>query len=264
MCELRDRVALITGAASGIGLACARRFARAGATVVGFDVQQPDDAGWKEVADSRPQSFFATGDVRDETGIETLVGEITSRLGGVDVLVNAAGVAGGGPVHLLASEEWDRVLDVNLKGTYLATKHVLPSMLERGAGSVINIASIEGLEGVDGGSAYNASKGGVVLLTRNLAIDYGRRGIRANCICPGLIDTPLTAGITGSEAMRDFKQRFIDAHHLGRLGRPEEIAAAALFLASDDASFVTGHALAVDGGVTAGHAFGARKMMGLE
>ena len=136
------------------------------------------------------------------------------------------------------ADEWDRVVDINLKGTFLVCKHALGPMLESGSGSIVNIASIEGLEGVDGGSAYNASKGGVVLLTKNLAIDYGRRGIRVNCICPGLIDTPLAAAVTGNEAMRDFRERFVQAHHMGRMGRPEEIAAAALFLASDDASFV--------------------------
>jgi NAD(P)-dependent dehydrogenase (short-subunit alcohol dehydrogenase family) len=165
-------------------------------------------------------------------------------------------------VHALAAEEWDRVLDVNLKGTFLVCKHVLPGMLERRSGSIVNVASIEGLEGVEGGSAYNASKGGVVLLTRNLAMDYGRRGIRANCLCPGLIETPMTAVVfaPGMEALRE---RFVDAHQLGRPGRPEEVAAAALFLASDDASFVSGHALVVDGGMLAGHRLGISERMQL-
>ncbi|MCZ6784321.1 MAG: SDR family NAD(P)-dependent oxidoreductase [Proteobacteria bacterium] len=255
MGRLDGRVALVTGSSSGIGAATARRFAEEGARVAGFDQNPAPDGG---------PELFREGDVRDEAQVAAVVRAAIEELGGLDVVVNSAGVGGGGPVHQLSAEAWDRVIDINLKGTFLVCKHALAHMVEQRSGSIVNIASIEGLEGVDGGSAYNASKGGVVLLTRNLAIDYGRRGIRANCICPGLIDTPLTAGITGSEAMRDFKQRFIDAHHLGRLGRPEEIAAAALFLASDDASFVTGHALAVDGGVTAGHAFGARKMMGLE
>ncbi len=202
-------------------------------------------------------------DVRDEDSLAAAVAEIAERFGRIDVLVNAAGVAGGGAVHQLDTAEWDRVLDINLKGTFLACKHVLPHMLEGRSGSIVNIASVEGLEGFEGGSAYNASKGGVVLLTRNLSIDYGRRGIRANCICPGLIQTHMTAGIF-TEDMKEQRDRFIDAHQLGRVGRPEEIAAAALFLASDDASFVTGHPLVVDGGYTAGHRVGIAKLLGLD
>jgi NAD(P)-dependent dehydrogenase (short-subunit alcohol dehydrogenase family) len=137
-------------------------------------------------------------------------------------------------------------------------------MLEQGSGNIVNIASIEGLEGTEGGSAYNASKGGVVLLTKNLAIDYGRKNVRVNCICPGFIDTPMTGAVFSNPGMEEYLERFRDAHQLGRVGKPEEIAAAALFLASDDASFVTGHALVVDGGFTAGRRIGFAKMMGLE
>ncbi len=193
-----------------------------------------------------------------------MVNAALDRFGRLDVLMNAAGIAGGGPVHALSEESWDRVLAVNLKGTFLMCKHALKPMLAQESGSIVNVASIEGLHGVDGGSAYNASKGGVVLLTRNLAIDYGRKGIRVNCVCPGLIDTPMTAALFRDEALAEFRDRLVEAHHLGRMGRPEEIAAAALFLASDDASFVTGQALAVDGGITAGHSFGSRRMLGLE
>jgi NAD(P)-dependent dehydrogenase (short-subunit alcohol dehydrogenase family) len=128
----------------------------------------------------------------------------------------------------------------------------------------VNLASVEGLEGIEGGSAYNASKGAVVLLTRNMAIDYARRGIRVNAICPGFIETPLLAGLVEGEALREQRERIRDAHQLGRFGRSEEIANAALFLASDEASFVTGHALVVDGGYTAGHRFGIGRMLGLE
>jgi len=138
-----------------------------------------------------------------------------------------------------------------LKGSYLVAKHVLPAMLAQGSGSVIHLASVEGLEGMSRSLAYNASKGGVVLMTKNMALDYAQDGIRVNCLCPGLIDTPLTAplGMPGLEAVRAQMQGW---HAMQRLGRPEEVAACALFLASDDASFVTGHALVVDGGWTAG------------
>ncbi len=262
MCELRQRVALITGAASGIGEACALRFARAGATIAGFDLNEPSEAVRKEISSAAPKSFFATGDVREEARVESLVREVLERLGSIDVVVNAAGVAGGGPVHMLASDEWDRVIDVNLKGTYLVCKHALQPMLERGRGSIVNIASIEGLEGGEGASAYNASKGGVVLLTKNLALDYAGRGVRVNSICPGFIETPLLQSVFAAEAMAQ-PLATVKAGQMGRLGRPEEIAAGILFLASDEASFITGHALVIDGGFTAGHRLGVAEMMGL-
>ncbi len=264
MGRLEGKAALVTGAASGIGAACALRFAREGARVTGFDLAEAPSSSWDPVKAAAPEAFFRTGDVRDETAVAEAVAAAVERLGRLDVVLNAAGVAGGGPVHLLESEEWDRVIDINLKGTYLVCKHALAPMLEQGEGNIINIASIEGLEGIDGGSAYNASKGGVVLLTQNLSIDYARKGVRVNCICPGFIETPMTASIFGEGAMDEIRQRVIEQHQLRRMGRPDEIAAAALFLASDDASFVTGHALVVDGGFTAGRRLGIAKLFGLE
>jgi NAD(P)-dependent dehydrogenase (short-subunit alcohol dehydrogenase family) len=159
----------------------------------------------------------------------------------VDIVVNAAGVAGGGAVHMLPTES-GIVSSTPASGTFLVCKPRSARMLEQSAGNVIGVASIEGLEGTEGGSAYNASKGGVVLLTKNLAIDYGRKNIRVNCICPGFIDTPMTSSVFANPGMDEYLERFRDAHQLGRVGKPEEIAAAALFLASDDASFVSGHA----------------------
>jgi NAD(P)-dependent dehydrogenase (short-subunit alcohol dehydrogenase family) len=155
------------------------------------------------------------------------------------------------------------VVDVNLKGSYLVSRHVIPHMLEAGGGSVIHVASIEGLEGFEGGSAYNASKGGVVLLMRNMAIDYGRKNIRVNAICPGFIETPLFGNVFEQPAMETIRGRIAAAHQLGRFGKPIEVANAALFLASDEASFVSGLALTVDGGYTAGRRFGVAEMMGL-
>lgn len=262
--RLEQRVSLVTGAASGIGAACAHRFAAEGSTVVGLDVQQPDAAAWGEVARLAPAAQFHSADVRDEARVAEVVADTIARFGRLDVVVNAAGVGGGGPVHMVDATEWDRVVDINLKGTFLVCKHGLTPMLAQGSGSIVNIASVEGLEGTEGGSAYNASKGGVVLLTKNLAIDYGRKGIRVNCICPGFIETPLLASVFEGEVMAPFLERFADCHQLGRLGRPEEVAAAALFLAGDDASFVSGHALAVDGGFIAGKRVGLGKLLGLE
>jgi NAD(P)-dependent dehydrogenase (short-subunit alcohol dehydrogenase family) len=260
--RLAGKAALVTGAASGIGAACAARFAAEGARVVGLDRSGDGDAAWREAAAAG--AVLVLGDVRDEAVAERAVAVATATFGGLDVVVNAAGIAGGGPVHLLALEEWRRVLDVNLNGTFLVCKHATAAMLERGGGSIVNVASIEGLEGSEGGSAYNASKGGVVLLTKAMAMDYARRGIRVNAVCPGFIETPLLRAVFDDMGLADFKAKVADAHQLGRLGRAEEVAAAALFLASDDASFVTGHALPVDGGYTAGHRHGFAKLMGLE
>jgi NAD(P)-dependent dehydrogenase (short-subunit alcohol dehydrogenase family) len=250
--RLDDRVALVTGAASGIGLACARRFADEGAKVVGVDLQPGPDGDTRVV------------DVTDEAAISSAVDAIVGDHGRIDVVLNAAGVAGGGPIHLLDATEWERVIRVNLTGTFLVCKHALARMIEQGSGSIVNVASIEGIEGTEGGSSYNASKGAVVLLTKNLAIDYGRVGVRANCICPGFIEgTTMFDSVMSMEGMTQVREQYRQAHKLGRFGRPDEIAAAAAFLASDDASFVTGHALVVDGGFTAGMRTGVLEPLGL-
>ncbi len=248
MGRLDGAVAVVTGAGSGIGSACAERLALEGAVVVTVDIAGTVDH---------------LLDVRDEAAVERAFGAVVREHGHLDVMVNAAGVAGGGPVHLLDGDEWDRVVDVNLKGTFVVDKHSSIHMLAQGRGSIINIASIEGLEGTEGGSAYNASKAGVVMLTKSMAIDYGRRGIRVNCICPGAIDTPMLRSITDSEGMDVYRERLRQEPLLGRFGRPSEIAAAASFLASEDASFITGHALVVDGGFTAGLRVGLLEQLGM-
>jgi NAD(P)-dependent dehydrogenase (short-subunit alcohol dehydrogenase family) len=190
------------------------------------------------------------------------VAEETVRdFGSIDILLTAAGVGAGGPVGMLDEDAWDRVIDINLKGTFLSIKAVLDTMMAQRSGSIITIASVEGLNGTEGGSAYNASKGGVVLLSKNVAMDYGRMGIRCNAICPGFIDTPMLKEVMG--LMPELLTDVVRETKIGRLGRPEEIAGAAYFLASDDASYVTGHTLVVDGGYTAGHSHGIVQLMGL-
>ncbi len=251
MGRLDDRIAVISGAASGIGFACAERFACEGATIAGLDVAARP-ATWDAVVAAAPRSTFAGGvDVRDESAVRDAVAAIRATHGRIDVLVNGAGVEGIGQAHELDVADWDRTVDINLKGSFIVAKHVVPAMMEQNSGSIINIASVEGLEGMGGALAYNVSKGGVLQLTRTMAIDYASHGIRVNCVCPGLIDTPLTQ-MLHDPALKAVREQMIHWHLMDRAGRPEEVAAAILFLASDDASFVTGHPLVVDGGWMAG------------
>ena len=259
MPNLDNKIAIVTGAASGIGLACARRFATEGATVVGVDLQTPAD--WASVEALAPKSVFRQLDVTDGAAQKALADEVAATFGRIDILLTAAGVGDGGPVGMLDEAAWNRVIDINLKGTFLSIKAVLDAMTVQRSGSIITIASVEGINGTEGGSAYNASKGGVVLLSKNVAMDYGRVGIRCNAICPGFIDTPMLEQVMG--LMPELKADVIRETKVGRLGRPEEIAGAAFFLASDDSSYVTGHALVVDGGYTAGHSHGIVQLMGL-
>ena len=234
--------------------------------MVGADIAMP--MATLELPSGMAPAAFAVLDVRDDAATKELIENVRATYGRVDGIVTAAGVAGGGPAHWVDEASWDHVVDINLKGTFFSARQAIAAMLEQDPidgerGSVVTISSVEGLEGTAGGSAYNASKGGVVLLTKNLAIDYGRQGIRANCICPGFIDTPLLQGVFGMEGLEQVREDIEQEHKLRRLGRASEIAAVAAFLLSADASFVSGVALPVDGGYTAGRDHGVTQRLGL-
>ena len=252
---IEDKTIIITGAGGGLGEGIARVCYREGAQLTIADINGSAAAS---VAGSLGERAFAIAcDVRRDGDLAWLVEETMARFGRIDGLVNNAGVNFAKPFLETTAEEWDRVISVDLRAVFFLTQLVCRGMLQQSppGGSIVNIASVEGIEGFLGGSSYNASKGGVVLLTKNMAIDYARAGVRVNVICPGFIDTPMFRSVFSLEATKAMQERIREAHQLGRFGKPVEIANAALFLASDEASFVTGVTLPVDGGYTAGHRF---------
>lgn len=249
MGRLEGKNAFITGAASGIGLACARRFADEGATIFGADINTPAEEAWKSVCAGSPDSIFHNLDVTDENAVKASAITALEKFGHIDILVNSAGVAGVGSATDVDSSEFQRVLDINLKGSFLTCKYLVPGMVEQRSGAIVNLSSIFGLVGADGNLPYCVSKGGVLQLTNSLSADYAWANVRSNALCPGLIETPLTEIVREIEPVHE---EFVSWHMAGRPGKPEEVAAAALFLASDEASFISGQALAVDGGLSTG------------
>jgi len=254
--RLESKVALITGGGSGIGRACAEMFAREGARVAVSDISlERAQATTQFVTSHGGEAIAISGDVSVGDDAQNMVSATVEKFGKLDVLVNSAGVSARNAMPKGSSPEevWDKVIDVNLKGTYMVSWHAMPEMAKSGGGSIINLSSIMGLVGypvgMGGGfNPYNPSKGGVLQFTRNLAIDSASKNVRVNCICPGYVETDLTSALTkDAEAL----SRLETLHPIGRLGQPEEIAYVALYLASDESGFVTGTPLVVDGGYTA-------------
>lgn len=229
----------MTGAAGGIGLACAQRLAQEGAAIAAADLEPPGEA---------PAALALAADVTDAEAAERLVGEAAAGLGGLDALLLAAGIHWTGPTHEMDAEAFRRVMDVNLLGTFLCCRAALPRFVGQGAGRIVTLGSTAALGGAPGLAAYSASKGAVLNLTRSIAVEYARAGVRANCLCPGSTNTPLLERLM---AERADPEAFRDKHPIGRFAEPEEIAAAAAFLLSDEASYFAGSAVVVDGGFTA-------------
>jgi NAD(P)-dependent dehydrogenase (short-subunit alcohol dehydrogenase family) len=249
--ELSGKVAIVTGGDSGIGKAISQLFAAEGASVVIADIR---DSGTAEsISASGGVATYARADVSDEEQARVLVALTVGRYGGIDILCNNAGIELLKPLTETTEGEWDRLFGVNLKGVFLVSKHAVPEMLRRGGGSIVNTASQLGLVGLPNFTAYSASKAGVILLTRSMALEYARQNIRVNCICPGPVQTPMLERELLTESDPEAARKmWAGRQPIGRLGRPEEIAQAALFLASGRSSFVIGHALVVDGGYTLG------------
>ena len=254
--RLAGKVAVITGANSGIGRAAARLFAREGARVVCVDLVEVIAPRIDALIESEGgEAVFFQADVTSAESCQGMMALALERFGGLDILLNNAGTGIRGRVDQLTEAEWKRLININLTSMFLCSKAALPHMMAQGRGSIVNTASTHGLLGTNDYAAYSASKGGVVLLTRSMAIDYGPMGIRVNCVCPGGTATPrllrnLTEGRTPEEGQAALQASANRNRCLQRLANPEEIAYGMLFLASDEASFVTGHALAVDGGQT--------------
>lgn len=252
--RLEGKVALITGGASGMGKVASQLFAVEGAKVFLTDVA--DEAGRataQQIRDAGGEASYVHADVSKETDAEAMVRATIDAFGGLHVLYNNAGVMPNddGSVHTNTEAVWDLVLGINVKGVAFGCKHAIPAMIESGGGSIINVASFVAWMGAaTSQTAYTSSKGAVLAMTREIAVEYARKGIRCNALCPGPIDTPLLAELLSDDAKR--QRRFVHIP-MGRLGRAEELAKAALFLASDDSSFMTGASLIVDGGITAAY-----------
>ena len=256
MGRLKGKVAVITGAASGIGRATAVKFAGEGAAVVIADLnEEGGEAAVRDCKENAGHAIFQKTDVSAEAEIKALIARAIKEFGRLDIMYNNAGIGGAvGPLEQISVEDWDKSQAVLVRSVFLGMKHAAPELRKAGGGSIISTASIAGIRGVVGLHAYCAAKAAVANLTRSAALEFAKDKIRVNCICPGVINTPiLHRNLPGmKEAM---EQMFVKSQPIARAGHPEDIAGAALFLASDDSEFVTGHALVVDGGLTVSAAF---------
>ncbi|MED3763825.1 SDR family NAD(P)-dependent oxidoreductase [Ureibacillus terrenus] len=244
MGKLTSKVAIITGGASGIGAATAKLFVEEGAKVVIVDVNEEKGKAFEEeLKNQGGEALFVQADVTNEEDVQNVFAKAKASFGKVDILFNNAGIGAVKPTDELPFSEWRKTIAVDLDGVFLFARAAIKEYLQSGGGVIVNTASMYGLVGAAGSAAYNAAKAGVVNFTRSIALEYANRNIRINAICPGFIDTPIL-GDTDRNGL-------IEATPMKRLGKPEEIAKAVLFLASDDSSFMTGSALVVDGGYTA-------------
>ena len=253
--RLKDKVAIVTGAASGIGEATALLFAEHGARVVTSDIDADGSRRTAAaIAERGGKAISMPGDVTDSDEAQRIVNMAVEEFGALHILVNSAGITARSLPSTTPQEDiWDKVIEVNLKGTYLMALHSVPEMEKAGGGAIVNLGSIMSVVGYppewkSGFNPYPVSKGAVLQFTRNLAIDMAAKNIRVNCLGPGFTETPLTRSLTVDADMRAFLE---ERHPMGRLGKPEDVAYAALFMASDEASFMTGSYLPVDGGYTA-------------
>ena len=247
--RLENKVALISGGARGMGAVEAKLFASEGARIIIGDIREEEGRQVEaQINESGGECFFTHLNATSEANWLEAVAQAVARYGKLDILINNAGIFPMEKVEETTEESWDMVMDVNAKGVFLGTKSVIPAMRAAGGGSIINLSSIAGLVGSTYSASYNASKGAVRLLTKSTAIQYAREGIRANSIHPGLIDTLMAANLLADE---DLRQRRVATTPMGRVGRAEEVAYGALYLASDESSFMTGSELVIDGGFTA-------------
>lgn len=244
---MKNKTAIITGGATGIGLACARLFQQEGARVALFGRRQDRLDQAKKILGESAMTF--AGDITRQADIDRLVRQVLEEWGRIDILINNAGAFNSAPLHETEDKDWDAILNVNLRGVFLLTKKVLPQMLAQKSGSIVNISSILGMIAVPQTAAYNVSKGALNQFSKSIAVEYGPAGIRSNAVCPGMIETEMTEELRGNTELMDEWRK---GYPLGRFGVPDEVARACLFLASDEASFVTGATLPVDGGYTAG------------